>query len=300
MEVSTLLRSMTGYGRGETVRDGMRLTVEMKAVNHRFGEIIVRLPKGWGALEDRVKKLVLARVHRGRVEVTAAVERDATQATAVQIDWQLADQYVQTMRELQARLGLPEAVSARDVLTLPGVLLATEKVPDALDEVEQWLLPAVEAACAELAAMRLAEGERLQADLTSRLQLIQQWTEQIRQLAPEAATDFRQRLQQRLAQIRAESPFEIDPQRLAQEVVLFAERSDISEETTRLQSHCTQFSEQLGKEEPVGRKLDFLLQEMNREANTIASKANCLPIQRLAVEIKTELEKMREQVQNIE
>ncbi|NGQ93807.1 YicC family protein [Brevibacillus sp. SYP-B805] len=295
-----MIRSMTGYGRSETVRGSLRLTVEMRAVNHRYCEIAVRLPKAWGMLEDRVKKIAAESVRRGRVDIAVAVEQSEVSSHGFHLDWETADRYVEAIRQIQSRYALPDTFTANDLLALPGILQSDDKLIGSPDDVEGWLAETVQAAADDLLSMKRAEGMKLCEDLRKRLDQIAVWTDQIRALAPHATAEHRQRLLQRLEKLKEELPFELDEQRLAQEIVLFAERSDISEETTRMISHCTQFSEQLSKEEAVGRKLDFLLQEMNREANTIASKANYLPIQRLAVDIKTELEKMREQVQNIE
>ncbi len=293
-----MIRSMTGYGRNESVRDNVRLTVEMKAVNHRFCEILVRLPKAWGHLEDRVRKMVAQHVRRGRVDVSIAVDWSAQAPSSVAIDWSAAEQYVLAAQRMNEQFLLSEPLRAKDLLLLPGVVQLQELSEAAPEEMEEWLLAVVEEASKDLLAMKQTEGRQLYEDLIHRLNLVAAWTKEVRQLAPQAVEAYRNRLQQRIGELA--SPFELDQQRLAQEIALFADRSDISEETTRMESHCSQFVEQLTKDEAVGRKLDFLLQEMNREANTIASKANHLPIQRLAVDIKTELEKMREQIQNVE
>ncbi|MFY0544468.1 YicC/YloC family endoribonuclease [Brevibacillus sp. H7] len=295
-----MIRSMTGYGRSESVRDNLRLTVEMRAVNHRFCEILVRLPKTWGMLEDRVRKRVAQYVRRGRVDVFIAVDWNASTPSGVAIDWSAAEQYVWAARQLNEQFSLTEPLSAKDLLLLPGVVQKQEPTEAAPEDIEEWLIDVVEEAAHHLLSMKEAEGRQLYQDITHRLALVSAWAKEIRQLAPAAVEEYRSRLQQRIGELAEHTPFDLDHQRLAQEIALFADRSDISEETTRLLSHCTQFTEQLTKDEAVGRKLDFLLQEMNREANTMASKANHLPIQRLAVEIKTELEKMREQVQNVE
>jgi uncharacterized protein (TIGR00255 family) len=295
-----MIRSMTGYGRREGTRGAWTLTVEMKAVNHRFCDILVRLPKAWGMLEDRVRKMVGQYVRRGRVDVFVSVERNDPASAGFAIDWNAAEQYMQVAKEMNDRFSLHVPLTAKDLLQLPGVVQAQETVEETAEDWEEWLMSVVAEAAEDLLAMKKAEGAQLLTDLRQRLAAVQAWTEQIRQLAPAVVEEYRARLQQRIAEWTESTSFDLDQQRLAQEVAFFADRCDISEEATRLDSHCTQFIEQLTKEEAVGRKLDFLLQEMNREANTIASKANYLPIQRLAVEIKTELEKMREQVQNIE
>jgi uncharacterized protein (TIGR00255 family) len=249
-------------------------------------------------LEDRVRKQVAQVVRRGRVDVFIAVDWNASTSSGVAIDWSLAEQYVLAARKMSEQFSLSETLSAKDLLLLPGVVETQEPTEAAPEEIEEWLLAVVEEACADILAMKQTEGRQLYQDLAQRLNLVAAWAREIREWAPAVVEEYRKRLQKRISEWV--EPLELDQQRLAQEIALFADRSDISEETTRMESHCTQFMEQLTKDEAVGRKLDFLLQEMNREANTMASKANHLPIQQLAVNIKTELEKMREQVQNVE
>lgn len=294
-----MIRSMTGYGRIDEVRGFTRLTVEIRAVNHRFSEILVRLPKAWNMLEDPVRKLVAQFSARGRVEVSISQE-NIQSTSAASIQWGVAEQYVAFMREIDQRFSLETVVTAKDVLLFPGVLHTKESEASNDDEVVEWLLAQVQVAAKDLLSMKVAEGRQLYADLTKRLSQVNAWTREIHQLAPLGMQEYHNRLLLRLNEWAHQTPFELDMGRVAQEIAFFADKSDISEEITRLESHCQQFVEQLGKEEAVGRKLDFLLQEMNREANTIASKANHLRIQHLAVEIKSELEKMREQVQNVE
>ncbi|MGG4496939.1 YicC/YloC family endoribonuclease [Brevibacillus reuszeri] len=294
-----MIRSMTGYGRMDEVKGSTRLTVEIRAVNHRFSEILVRLPKAWSMLEDPVRKLVSQFVRRGRLEVTISME--TIQATsAASINWTVAEQFVSLTREIDQRFSLETVLTARDVLLFPGVLHTKEIEEANGDEIVEWLLSRVDEAAQDLLTMKMAEGKQLYADLMRRLSQVSAWIGEIQQLAPLSVEEYHSRLHQRLSDWASQAPFELDMGRVAQEVAFFADKSDISEEITRLESHCHQFVEQLEKEEAVGRKLDFLLQEMNREANTIASKANHLRIQHLAVEIKSELEKMKEQVQNVE
>lgn len=276
------------------------MTVELRAVNHRFQEILVRLPKKWSMLEDQVRKLVAQYVRRGRVDVTISLEGSASSSNTLDVDWNVAERFLQLAREMDQRFSLETPMSAKDLLMFPGVIHTKEAEEADGEDVAVWLLDLVKDAAEDLLSMKTAEGGQLESDLNSRLLLIQSWLEEIRLLAPAGTEEYHKRLEQRLSEWSTQASFELDPQRVAQEVVFFAEKSDISEELTRLHSHCLQFRGQLEKEEAIGRKLDFLLQEMNREANTIASKANHLRIQHLAVEIKTELEKMREQVQNVE
>lgn len=277
----------------------MRLVVEMRAVNHRFCEVIVRLPRMWAYLEDQVKKAVTRNVRRGRVEVYVSVESAARQGVGFSINREAINQYLQEVKRLGEEYPLSGELGIKDLFMLPGVILTgEEELVHSPEQAAQRLLPLVEAAAGDLLLMRQTEGGALEADLRNRLNKVKSWSEEIATLAPEAVREYRKRLTERLAEWACD--VQVDEQRIAQEVALFAERADISEEATRLGSHCAQFAELLGADESVGRKLDFLLQEMNREANTIAAKANYLPVQRLAVEIKTELEKMREQVQNVE
>jgi len=300
-EVNAMVRSMTGYGRKEEEKGALRVTVEIRSVNHRFSDILVRLPKAWTMLEDSVRKQVAPFIRRGRADVTIVLDKEAAEANSdVEIDWHLASRFVQIAREMSERFALETPLTPKDLLLLPGVVHTKEGKEEAREDTGDWILMAVKGAAEDLLAMKIAEGAQLQIDLSKRLMQIREWVSQLQELVPQASEEYRKRLQQRMADLLSQVSVELDPQRIVQEVTFFAERSDISEEVTRLQSHCLQFSEQLGRDDAIGRGLDFLLQEMNREANTIASKANHLHIQHLAVEIKTELEKMREQVQNIE
>lgn len=296
-----MIRSMTGYGRKEEGKGSLRLTVEIRAVNHRFSDILVRLPRAWSMLEDPVRKLVAQIVRRGRAEVNISVEEErSTASSSLTVDWGVAEQFVLISREMNERFSLDTPLTAKDLLLLPGVIHTEDSNEKEGEDISEWILALVESAAQDLSSMKIAEGNLLEKDLTNRLSQIRTWIDEIREHVPQVSEEYRNRLQQRIAEMLSQVSFEWEPQRMAQEVAFFAEKSDISEEVIRLQSHCLQFAEQLEQEEAIGRKLDFLLQEMKREANTIASKANHLHIQHLAVEIKTELEKMREQVQNIE
>ncbi|MGC5328737.1 YicC/YloC family endoribonuclease [Brevibacillus sp. SYSU BS000544] len=293
-----MIHSMTGYGRKEVERGTVRLVVEMRAVNHRFSELIVRLPKTWGMMEDRIKKEVSKRVRRGRVEIGVTIEQNPQHTEDLNLNWEMAEQYIRLSSQLKLQFAIPDTLGTKELLSLPGMILRDELAATPVEEIADWLMEVIEDAADELLAMKKAEGERLSLDLRDRLQKIEEWTTQIQTMAPQVVSEYKSRLELRLSTLLKELP--VDESRIAQEIALFADRIDISEEITRLHSHCVQFAEQVESEEAVGRKLDFLLQEMNREVNTIGSKANYLPIQSLAVEMKTELEKMREQVQNIE
>ncbi|WP_400163270.1 YicC/YloC family endoribonuclease [Brevibacillus sp. TJ4] len=294
-----MIRSMTGYGRKEEENGSLRATVEIRAVNHRYADIVVRLPKAWSMLEEPVRKTVLPFVKRGRAEVTVTIEGESQATAGISVDWNLAQQYVHLSQEMSKRFSLDTSLTVKDLLLMPGVV-HTSQTDDRSQDTDEWILSLVRQAGQDLLSMKVAEGKQLHLDLVERLAQIGKWVDEIRDLAPQVSEEYRKRLQQRIAEMTDSLSSQLEPQRMLQEVALFAEKSDISEELTRLQSHCNQFAQKLEDEEAVGRKLDFLLQEMNREANTIASKANHMQIQHLAVEIKTELEKMREQVQNIE
>lgn len=292
-----MLISMTGFGRGEAGGGGKKFIVELKAVNHRFCEIVLRLPRNMVSLEERARRQIQTSVRRGRVDGYFSVEDAAEQTPLVKVDKGLVGSYYKAMKELQAELALSGDVSLAQLIGLPGVLATEEPAAD----VEEWwpfVQQALTGAVEGLLSMRRAEGARLQKDLQDRLGRIEELTGQIEARSPQVVKDYHARLKQRLEEWLAGGP--LDESRLATEAALFAERSNINEEVVRLYSHLAQMRNFLAAEDAVGRKFDFLLQEMNREINTIASKAADLEIGRAVVEVKSELEKIREQVQNIE
>lgn len=288
---------MTGYGRGETEGPYRKFTVELKAVNHRFSEVVVRLPRSMLALEDRIRRVVLEYVSRGRVDVFLSVDEGEGRSTAVKVDKALALAYYKAMKELQDDLGLSGMISLDHLIAMPQIFLPDEPK----DEPEEWwpsIEQALREACAGLVAMRRQEGIVLASDLDARLAEMESMAGRIKERAPEVAAAYRERLEQRVQELAGD--LAIDPARLAQEVAFFAERADITEELVRLASHLQQARECLTAEGPVGRRLDFLAQEMFREINTIGSKAQDEAIAKLVVELKVQLEKVREQVQNVE
>lgn len=292
-----MLKSMTGYGRGEASAPGRKFTVELKAVNHRFNEVVLRLPRSLSPLEDRIRRLIQSRVARGRVDGFFGVEECGEKTATVNVDKALAAAYYKAMKELQESLDIEGKIKLKHVIALPGVMVVEEPAED----VEGWwpaVQKAVEGAVQNLVQMRAVEGEQLAGDLLKRVEQVTLLSEKIRERSPVVVEEYRERLGVRLNDFLKEGGLEAD--RLAAEAAIFAERSNITEETVRLESHLKQVRACLGAGESVGRKLDFLIQEMNREINTIASKANDLEIGRWVVEVKSELEKIREQVQNIE
>ncbi|HBC92953.1 MAG TPA: YicC family protein [Pelotomaculum sp.] len=292
-----MIKSMTGYGRGEAVTAGKKFTFELKAVNHRYIEVVLRLPRSLTPLEDRIRRFIQGRIARGRVDGFLGVEECGEKNATVKVDKALAAAYYNAMKELQETLGIGGGIQFTQLVALPGVLTVEEPA----DDVEEWwpsIQSAVEEAVDNLVRMRMVEGEQLARDLMNRSERLFHLNQSIRERSPFVVEEYRERLGARLNDYMRDGMITSD--RLAAEATIFAERSSITEENVRLESHLQQMKSCLTAGEAVGRKLDFLIQEMNREINTIASKASDLEISRAVVEAKSELEKIREQVQNIE
>ena len=288
---------MTGYGKGEAPAPNGNFLVEIRSVNHRYGEISVRLPRSFYALENEVKRQVASTLKRGKIDISVQWDESSAANAAPQLDMAVARGYYEAYSRLAKELNLPQDAAPSFIMSQKGVM---KEAAGALDETElqPQLLAAVQAAVAALDGMRNREGEALAEDLQTRRRQIAEWTTLIGERTPQVVLEYRQKLKVRLEQLLEGA--EMDESRLAQEVALLADRSDITEELVRLSSHFSQFDEALRSSEPVGRKLDFLMQEMNREVNTIGSKSNDAGITNLVIRIKAEMEKMREQVQNVE
>ncbi len=290
---------MTGYGRGECAQNGFKVTVELSSVNRKQGEISVNLPRDLEVLEAQIRDAINKVVSRGRL--TARITLHASDAKAserVRLNEPLARAYIRELRRLAKDLKVPGEITLDMLARAPGVLETDEEIGDAEEfwpPVEKALQKAIEG----LLKMREREGSHLAEDLSTRVRLMRKTAEQVRKRAPEVQARYREQLVQRIKSAGVEAPG-VDDERLLKEMVYFADRSDITEELTRLQSHFQQFDDCLKLKEPVGRTLDFLAQEMNREINTIGSKANDSLISRGVVTLKTELEKFREQAQNVE
>jgi uncharacterized protein (TIGR00255 family) len=292
-----LIKSMTGYGWGEAGIQGKKFTVELKAVNHRYNEVVLRVPRNLSPLEDRIRKLIQSRVSRGRIDGFLNVEDSGGKTSGVKVDKELAGAYYKAIKELQKSLDIEGKIKLKNLVDLPGVMV----LEDPAQNIDEWwpaILKALETALESLIQMRAEEGKQLASDLLARVERVSALNAKIRDRSPVVVEEYRERLGVRLNDYMKESS--LTSERLAAEAALFADRSNITEETVRLDSHFRQARSCLEAAEPVGRKLDFIVQEMNREINTIASKANDLEISSWAVEIKSELEKIREQVQNIE
>ena len=293
------MKSMTGYGRGECAQDGFKITVELSSVNRKQSEISINLPHDLEPLEAQMRDEINRCISRGRITARVTLHAaDNKLANRVQLNAALAKAYAKEFSRLAKELKLAGPVTLDTVLRAPGVLQSDDEIADAEDfwpAVEKALLKALGA----LVKMREREGSHLAKDLSARMEMINGATARIREQAPQVQQRYREQLRERIKNAGLESPA-MDDERLVKEVVYFADRSDVSEELTRLQSHFVQFGDCLKAREPVGRTLDFLSQEMNREINTIGSKANDSVISREVVIVKAELEKFREQVQNVE
>jgi uncharacterized protein (TIGR00255 family) len=290
---------MTGYGWGETSRDGWKVTVELSSVNRKQSEITVNLPRDLEVLEAQVRDVVNQRVARGRVSVRVTLHAsDAVNASRVKINEALAEAYARQLRKLARKLKLSGDLTLDQLVRAPGVLESNE---DKADAEEFWpdVEKALKLALDMMVTMRDREGAHLAKDLTRRIELMTKAAARVARQAPQVQKRYREQLLERVTQAGLPAQA-IEEERLLKEAVLFADRSDISEELTRLQSHFAQYNAYARSKEPVGRTLDFLAQEMNREINTIGSKANDSLISREVVVLKTELEKFREQSMNVE
>ena len=293
------MKSMTGYGRGEGAQEGFKVTVELSSVNRRQSEIAVYLPRELEPLESRLRDEINRRIARGRLTVKVALHAaDGSWTGQVKLNATLAKAYARELNRLARDLKLPDPVTLEVLVRAPGVLQTEEGLSDAAafwPAVEKALCQALDA----LIRMREREGAHLSRDLQKRMMLVRRSVERVQKQAPEVLKRYQEQLRERVKNAGLETPA-VDDERLLKEIVYFADRSDISEELTRLRSHFEQFADCLKAKEPVGRTLDFLAQEMNREVNTIGSKANDSLISREVVTLKAELEKFREQVQNVE
>ena len=293
------MKSMTGYGRGECARDGFKITVELGAVNRRQSEISVNLPRELELLESPVREAIHARIARGRVTARITVHAGEGKACAqMHINKRLAAAYADELAKLAKQLKLSDGVTLDQIVRAPGVFQSDAELVEA-DKIWPAIEKALKQALAALLKMREREGSHLATDLATRVSIMRKSVEKVRKQAPQTAENYRKQLVERVKTAGIDN-IAANDERLLKEIVLFADRADIAEELTRLQSHFQQFDDCRKSPEPVGRTLDFLAQEMNREINTIGSKANDAVISREVVILKAELERFREQAQNVE
>jgi uncharacterized protein (TIGR00255 family) len=287
---------MTGFGRSKVVSGPYSVNVEIKTVNHRFSEFSIRMPRQLLKIEEKIKKKLNQHIRRGRVEVFVTLEGEGTVTRKVHVDWKLIDEYYQFLLDAKKKYSLEGNVSLAELLGLDE-LVHIEESEMGNEELETIVLTGIEEAVILLKQMRLAEGEELKKDITANLYQLETSLLDLRKYAPFVVQVYKERLTKRMQEFLNG---QYDESRILTEVAIFADKADINEEMTRLCSHIQQFLQTLEDNEPIGRKLDFLVQEMNREVNTIGSKANDSNIAKKVVEMKSLLEKLKEQIQNIE
>lgn len=288
---------MTGYGKGQTAHNGRQVTIEVKAVNHRFLDLNLKLPKGFLFLDDLIRKTLSKVISRGHLDVYVTYDNQSEDKGSYICNNQLGKDFYFLGELLSREIGIENDLTISSIMKAPDVL---ERVmPEENEkELKNLVVLSLASALTSLEEMRIAEGDEIKKDLALKLDILKKMRDEIESLSPKVTVDYKEKLTARISEYLAMP--ELDEQRIATEVALFADRSAIDEELTRLKSHFKQFDDLLVSEDPVGRKLDFLLQEINRETNTIGSKANFIEITNLVLKMKNEIEKIREQVQNIE
>jgi uncharacterized protein (TIGR00255 family) len=291
-----MIISMTGFGRSKVVSGPYAVNVEIKSVNHRFSEFSIRMPRQLLKIEEKIKKKLNQHIRRGRVEVYVTLEGEGTVTRKVHVDWKLIDEYYQFIEQAKEKYDLEGKISLQELIGI-NELVHIEESEIGNEELETVVLKGIEEAVILLKEMRLAEGEELKKDITGNLYQLETAVIELRKYAPLVVQGYKERLTKRMMEFLNGQH---DEARILTEVAVFADKADINEEMTRLCSHIQQFLQTIEDHEPIGRKLDFLVQEMNREVNTIGSKANDANIAKMVVEMKSLLEKLKEQIQNIE
>ncbi|SDM73920.1 YicC/YloC family endoribonuclease [Acetanaerobacterium elongatum] len=292
-----MIRSMTGYGRAQQQIDGRDIQVEIKAVNHRFFEFSARTPRAYGFLEEKMKSFVQERVSRGKVEASVTVITLEGSDAKVEVNAELAASYVKALREIGIKLDVKDDLSLTSLIQFPDIFAVHKELPEE-EVIWNSVKTVAEQAIDAFVKMREIEGVKLKEDILSRLSFIEQAVKTVEERSPQTIKEYRERLYAKMKEVLEDK--NIDESRLITEAAIFADRVAVDEETVRLKSHIAQFSSLLGEGGQAGRKLDFLVQELNREANTIGSKAQDVEIAKTVVAIKAEIEKIREQIQNIE
>ncbi len=292
-----MVKSMTGYGRYEQMYGSRKISVELKSVNHKFLEFSCRVPRTMAFLEEKLKGYVQSRVARGKIDLYLCVEGENDQPADVQINHSLAAGYVKAYEELAETYGIPSKITAETLARLPDVL-TVHKAPEDEEALWQQVCEVTEKAVDAFVEMRTREGAKLKDDITGRLAIVEQAVTAVEEESPRTLAAYRARLEEKLRELLSSNT--VDEQRLLTETAIFADRIAVDEETVRLRSHLAQMNTLLSGDEPVGRKLDFIMQEANREINTIGSKAQNSHIAGIVVTVKAELEKIREQIQNLE
>ena len=295
-----MIKSMTGYGRAKLSKDDREYQIEIKSVNHRYLDISVRIPKQLSYLEETIKKEIAKKVKRGKIDVFVTFENNSLEGKEIKINTELAKAYIDELKKLAEKENILSDIQVTEISKYPDVLNIQSSQDD--EKITEEVLETITIATDNLVQMRETEGNKISADLSEdllkRLNIINKKVEEIAKLSTGLIEEYVVKLEERIKEILKNQ--EIDKTRLAQEVVIYADKCSIEEEVTRLNSHISQFKNLLNSNEAIGKKLDFIIQEMNRETNTIGSKANNLEITNGVIDIKTEIENIREQVQNIE
>lgn len=292
-----MIKSMTGYGKSEQTIDSLNVTVEIKSVNHRYFEFSARVPREYGFLEEKLKKYCNSLITRGKVECYVSVEDLEEREMEVNVNETLAAGYVKALKELSERFGLKDDISAVTLSRYPDVI-TLHKASEDEDRIWNAVKTVAETAVSKFIEMRETEGSKLRGDILSRADYIIECVEFIEGRSPETVREYNEKLKQRMKELLGDAA--VDEQRLLNEAAIYADKIAVDEETVRLRSHISQLREFMNSSEAIGRKLDFLVQEINREANTIGSKAQDVDIAKKVIAIKAEVEKIREQVQNVE
>lgn len=291
-----MIRSMTGFGRGKYENDGRYYSVDIKSVNHKYSDISIRMPKFLNSFEDKIRKRISEYISRGKVDVFINFENYSSKGNNIHFNIELAQEYIKGLKELAEKTGVEYDVDLMDLSKMPEILKIEEDENEELIGTE--LMIAINEALQNFVEMRKQEGQKLIEDMQKRMVFVQEKVAEIESYSETLVEEYMQKLEIRVKELM--DPKVVDENRLAQEIVIFSDKSSIEEELTRLKSHINQFNMFTKASSPIGKKIDFLIQEMNREINTIGSKANCLEITNRVIELKTEIENIREQVQNIE
>lgn len=288
---------MTGYGRAQKILNGRDILVEIRSVNHRYYEYSSRIPRTYSYIDEKLKALLKTSVSRGKVEVSVTINNIEAKESEISINKAVAEGYINALRSVSDELGLKDDLVLSKLLKLPEIFVV-QKAPDNQEQVWADIAEVAEEALSKFVEMRSAEGQKLKSDIIAKADFISGMVKQVEELSPQTVENYRKRLYQKLSEILENK--DIDEQRIITEAAVFAEKIAVDEETVRLRSHISQLKNMFESDDPIGRKLDFIVQEMNREVNTIGSKAQDLNITKIVVEMKAEIEKIREQIQNIE
>ena len=291
-----MIKSMTGFGKSNIQENLREYQVEIKSVNHKYCDVNIRMPKNISYLENEVRKAIVTKVSRGKIDVFITFDNYSEEGKSIKINKEIAKLYIDNLKELANEENIGNNIEVTDIMKLPDVLIIKNNEEEEI--IKSELIKAVEDALNKLISMREIEGKKMAQDISARIDIIENKTKEISELSTGLIEDYVVKLEERIKELLKTE--EIDKSRLAQEVVIYADKCSVQEEITRLNSHISQFRELLNRDTAIGKKIDFIIQEMNRETNTIGSKANNLEITNRVIDIKTELEDIREQIQNIE